>query len=425
MILQADAQGFKANTPPGVAWGLVGGVERLLGPLVLPFVFPSGMILTWESSWPTVGHPGVGSLGVGSLDTLRARTVVRDPSSPFEVRWRDDRLIATITLTPWERAPARIDYRELVASLGRMLPQHYFDPDLAASKPVRGYLGDLAAGAAKAGDDIEFLFASAMTARKHIAKYGTPVAYPKPTEESRAAFASSSQPRPTFHVSSDGGITTLRMDSFLDDATTDAAFGEALATKPAGLILDLRTCPGMELGSIRAAAWLGAQDLSMGVYYSAAHRATMRTKPPRLPDERPVTGGDVAQRVLARDGFVNPVVMPHPGAFHGPLAILTSRRTSSTAETLTAVLVRTGRARSFGEPTAGRPMLDKEIDLGQGWAVRLAAYDYALPDGSPLPAGGVRPSVAVDKAKAPAAARAFLLREIERGAVAITSGETP
>ncbi len=45
-------EGFKANTRPGVAWSMIGGVEGFLGPAFAPFLFPSGMILNSDQHRP-------------------------------------------------------------------------------------------------------------------------------------------------------------------------------------------------------------------------------------------------------------------------------------------------------------------------------------------------------------------------------------
>src|SRR5262245_16226839 len=55
--------GFKANTRPGVAWKMIGGFTGFLGPMFTPFLFPSGMILTWNSTLPTADRPGEGTIG--------------------------------------------------------------------------------------------------------------------------------------------------------------------------------------------------------------------------------------------------------------------------------------------------------------------------------------------------------------------------
>lgn len=418
LIAEARPDGFKANTPPGVAWSLVGGVERLLGPLILPFLFPSGMLLTWESHWPEGEKPGEGTLGLGSLEAFRANTRIIDGASPIEVRWRDDRLIALVTLEPAAGSPPHADYAALVAKTREILPAAYFDPELAAAKAVRGYLDDLASGAAKANDDAEFLFASAMAARKNIAKYGTPLAYPKPSPESTAMFAGKDQPRPSFKVTQDGDIATLRIDAFLDDAATDEAFTAALAGNPRALILDLRTCPGLELGAARAAGWLSDSHTNLGMYFDATRRAEVLEGKPATPGTAALAHEDgslsAGATMYANRGLLHASAPPQHHAFLGPVAVLTSRRTSSTAEMLVAALTRSGRAKSFGEATAGRPMLAREFDLGQGWAVRIAAYDFVDADGKPLPKGGLPPSVSIDRAKAPAAAKEHLLRELSK-----------
>src|ERR1044071_4723754 len=57
--------GFVANSRPGVAWDMIGGLEGILGPVLAPYLFPGGVILTWRSGLPGEGNPGEGFIGVG------------------------------------------------------------------------------------------------------------------------------------------------------------------------------------------------------------------------------------------------------------------------------------------------------------------------------------------------------------------------
>ncbi|CAG0971783.1 hypothetical protein PHYC_01287 [Phycisphaerales bacterium] len=412
MIAEPTEQGFKANTPPGVAWGLVGGVEKLLGPLFTPFVFPSGMILTWESTLPRDGGHGQGTIGVGSIDSLRARTRIVAQDSPVEVRWRDGRLIGLLDLKPGPGPAPFADYAALAARAREEFPARYFDPVLARSRPVQNYLDDLAAVASKSHDDIEFLFGALFAGRKNIARYGTPMIFPREQPASRSMFAGKSEAPKPIAVSGDpqSQTVTLRIDAFMEDALVDEGFRKALATRPKALILDLRTCPGVELAAFRAATWLTDVPLRLGTYVGAAKRGS--------PDEGSAPVARICSESssaaltdrLALEQALAFEALPRADGFSGPVVVLTSRRTSSTAEALTTALAAAGRVTIIGEPTAARPMLSREFDLGQDWSMRIAAYDYIRPDGTRVPRGGLDPAVRAIPEQAPQVAREWLAR---------------
>src|SRR4051812_31597978 len=90
--------GFKANTRPGVAWSMIGGFEGFIGPLFMPFLFPSGMILTWDSTLPSAEKPGEGTIGIGTLPAMRVRTRMTGPDRPIEAVLKDGRTVALLTL---------------------------------------------------------------------------------------------------------------------------------------------------------------------------------------------------------------------------------------------------------------------------------------------------------------------------------------
>lgn len=424
MVAEPTEKGFKANTPPGVAWGLVGGVEKLLGPLFAPFVFPSGMILTWESGVPRGDAPGEGTIGVGSLESLRARTRVTSQGAPVEVRWRDGRLIGLVDLKPLAASPSFADYPALVAKAREEFPRHYFDPELAQSRQVRSYFEDLGSVADKANDDVEFLFGAVFAGRKNIARYGTPLVFPKEVPESDALFAGKADSPKPYAISGDLALetVTLRIDAFVDDAMVDEGFRAALSTKPKALILDLRTCPGIELSAFRAAGWLVNSPLPAGTYVGSARRRLITGS-----DERPVTEVRIGEQTsssafasqLATEQALHFEILPRPDGFAGPVVLLTSRRTSSTTEALIAVLAAAGRVSVVGEPTAGRPMLSREFDLGQGWAMRIAAYDFITPDGTRIGRAGVEPTLRVGREEAPKAARDWIARVLGKVGTAI------
>lgn len=406
MTAEPTDEGFKANTRPGVAWTLFSGLERLLGPLFAPYLFPSGMILTWQSSLPHGGRSGEGTIGVGTSASLRVTTRTPDAAGPTEIIYKDGRLIGLMTLEPLDAAKETPpDYAALAASANSALASILYDPALADSRSVRAYQADLLAAGQQAQDDVELLFGAYVAAKRSLT-IGTPLLYRTSDPAATAAlFAGRPDPPRPYQVSRDAasGITTLRMDAFVDEATVDAAFREALTPEPRALILDFRTFPGLGLTSLRAAAWLVHQPLPAGTYVGPSARKAVPVDESLAPVREigPGDTGDALELELAARACMTFLVTPRADSFRGPVAILTSRRCSGTAEALAVALVHAGRVMTVGEPTAGRPYLSREVPIGQGWALRAAGYDYRDPDGESVGAGGLPPTVPCSKDSAP------------------------
>jgi Peptidase family S41 len=408
--------GFKANTRPGVAWRMIGGLPGFLGPMFTPFLFPSGMILTWNSTLPTADKPGEGTIGIGQLPSMRVRTRMVGGDRPVEVLIKDGRVVALLTIGPARPAQdGKADYNELALRVASEMKSGIYDPQLATSPQVRGYLRDLAAGAAKATDDLEFLFAAAVSGRANI-KFIQPLIYPAPEpgtgSDILGAYPAMARPE---KVSFDEKtrIATLHVDAFVTADSVDRAFEEILARNPRGIILDLHTCVGVEIASLRAAAWVIEEPADAGTFFGRAQRsAVLKGDAADIP---PVTVCDAAsfaalQRTLAERGAARVTVAPEPRGFHGPVAVLTSNRTSSSAEPLVWLLKQSGRAKVYGQTTAGRPLLSREVDVGQGWVLRIASHEFVPPGGERISGRGVKPDFALEKGAAAERAAADILR---------------
>jgi len=79
-----------------------------------------------------------------------------------------------------------------------------------------------------------------------------------------------------------------------------------------------------------------------------------------------------------------------------PVAVLVNRQTSQAAEALAGALRETGAGLILGSTTAGRAMIYREFTLKNGDRLRIATGQVQLGDGSELPAGGVKPDIAVE-----------------------------
>lgn len=390
MYAEPTPNGFKANTPPNVAWSLVGGVEGSVGPLLMPFVFPRGMILTWNSSLAGKdGTPGEGSIGAGTLERLRLKTRISRPGEPVEIVFKDDRVVGTLTVQPVRDGATRVtDYSLLAQSIREKMPGALYDESLAQDAKVKAFFDDVALGAAKARDDLEFMFAGAAAARKNI-EFQMPLVFPDgPSSASLDKLTTKALADRAYKAGPDNElahVTVVRFDAFLDVGQVDEAMNLALKTHTAprrGIILDLRTSTGVDVAAFRVAQWLIAEPLDAGAYVGSIARAD--GTPLTHVDVRDASDFAALSNILATQGGADITVWPlsEPRAYRGPVIVVTSERTSSTSEALVAALKRSGRVRVVGQPTAGRPLLGREVPLGQGWTLRVAGYDLLAPQGA-------------------------------------------
>ncbi len=136
-----------------------------------------------------------------------------------------------------------------------------------------------------------------------------------------------------------------------------------------GIVLDLRGNPG------------GVGGLVMGI---GGH----------FLDER-VELGTMRTRETELRFVVNPQRIGPDGTrvrpFQGPLAILVDSRSASTSELFAGGMQAVGRARVFGERTAGQVLPAALADLPNGDRLMYAVADFTAPDGSRLEGRGVRP----------------------------------
>ena len=431
VVRDGAARELKGNTRPGVAWSFVGGIDAVLGTILAPFLFPSGMILTWDTTLPTASEPGVGSVGIGSIASTRVAThIAPRPASaqahaeaplasaarPIELRTREGEVLALVTLEAEDRAresgraPDPALYTQLSRGVRARLADLLWDPAAIEPASVDRYLDDLDRGAAMAQDDAEFAFVAAFSARKNL-RGATPLIFP-----SRRAAGPDSPLAPSdddtrskrlgVAAESDGGpggpIARLRVDVFDDPATFERDLIALRSTRANAVILNLRYCPGVELSALLAACSFIDKPIDAGTVLSRAGRAKADLNSPdwscgfalvEVSDERSL---QEARRTLDLTGGVRLRLLPRPDA--APvvpptrLAVITSRRTANTAEALAFVLQSAGAA-IVGEPTMGRPLLGREAPLESGWVLRVASAEWFPPSGKSLMRTGVRPDV--------------------------------
>jgi C-terminal processing protease CtpA/Prc len=177
------------------------------------------------------------------------------------------------------------------------------------------------------------------------------------------------------------GVVWVRLSSFADPDVArkfDRAFPAFDGAR--GLILDLRDHDGAGGGRETGYRILGrliSQALVTSRWRTRQYRAAYREEEwfAAPPDTVP-----------ARTDL--PV-------FTGPVAVLTSSRTSGAAEDVVAAFRATGRGPTVGQITAGSPGQVGEFRLYKDWRLRLTVTRDALPDGTDIQGVGVAPQAPV------------------------------
>jgi len=413
--------GFQANTRPGVAWSMIGGVESTIGPLLAPYVFPQGMLLLWRSAAATPDKPGEGELGPTTVGMMSAKTVLPfEANSPAEVRFEGGKTIAVMTIEPSESGPLTgTDYVALAAKARGVLETHAFDPSVLKTKEAKEYFADLESAAKSAQDDVEFLLGSGLAWRKRE-NMPFPFVFRRADEAQREKlWANVKDGAQASKVTFDSAsrVVTVEPLVFIDDANVDEMFTKAMQFGPAAMVIDLRSTPGADLWALRAAAWVVESPLRVGRYFGGGQReAALKKASTWSPGA--VSGSDAApmRRALDDSGGVDITVLPIADGFRGPVAVVTSSRTSGAAEVLTWALQREKRAIVIGETTAKRPLISRTYDLDETWQIRLATFDFIGPGGERIQKRGVRPDVRVARDGAAKRAVEELKKLLGRGA---------
>jgi hypothetical protein len=381
---QPTSDGFKANSEPGVAWSLVGGVEQVLGQVFAPFIFPSGMLLVWNSTLPDgeSGKPGEGWIGPSTIDPWRLPTQLSTVNGPVIIRYKDGRAIAVMTL---ERAGVRnlptTDFVKLTDDVQDHVREYYFDPSAADSSEMRGFFKDVRAAAPQAQDDLTYLAAVALAWRKRP-ELALSIPFRAPVEASADLLRDIERPVTPLSLSfsEKTGIATLDAVAFQDPVQVDALMAELCSRAPTGLIIDVRNCTGLDFSALRVASWLVDRPIDAGTVFNASRRAdllvatTTRVAQPVTIDT-PASYQALATAIDA-SGAAAITVLPAPTQYTGPVVVVTSARTRSSGEVLTWLLKDAGRAQVVGERTSGRPRFSRERELEQGFLVRIDELDW-------------------------------------------------
>jgi carboxyl-terminal processing protease len=166
-------------------------------------------------------------------------------------------------------------------------------------------------------------------------------------------------------------IGFLRLSTWFPPALDDVARAMQDLREADGLVLDLRGNPG------------GLAALAMGI---GGHFL-----------DEPVSLGTLHTRDAVLQFPVNPQRIDPDGhrvdPYSGPLAIVVDPMTASTSEVFAGGLQGLGRARVFGEPTAGQALPALVSSLPNGDRLLHAIADFTAADGSRLEGQGVVPDV--------------------------------
>lgn len=410
--------GFVASTRPDIAWDMIGGVQGILGSLFVPFIFPGGTIGTWTSSIPEGDKPGEGWFGVGGIKSAGVHTRFISPDQPAELVTDNGRRVGLLKIEPdVPNGPPMNDYPPMAEAIEKAIGDRLYDSELVSKPSMHAYTEQVKYNARLARDDVEFIFGTVAAARNHI-KFTIPLVFPKGDPRSRAAMAdwNASEVAPIrATLDEKTGLATVRMDAFLKAEDVDRVFLQVLDWKPKGIIIDVRLAPGVTLASLRTLSWVIAEPIDTGVWFGPRQRAAaLEGKFDGILRTEISSAASVAaaETILDIQGAVSITVLPESERFEGPVAILTSKRSSASVEPLVWAFKTSKRAGTYGQTTAGKPLLSRPIDIGSGWILWLAAADYRTPAGERLTDVGVKPDFEfATREAAQAAAEKRLLKE--------------
>ncbi len=158
-------------------------------------------------------------------------------------------------------------------------------------------------------------------------------------------------------------IDMLRLEQFSSGSADQltSALEAILATRPTGLVLDLRGNPG---GYVGEAVAVSSQFLSDGVVYQSRDASGTTTPTDVVP-------GGIATDV--------------------PLVVLVDETSASSAEIVTGALQDAGRAEVLGRRTFGTGTVVNEVPLADGSALRIGVIEWLTPAGRSIWRTGLAP----------------------------------
>ncbi|WP_394693579.1 S41 family peptidase [Hyphobacterium sp.] len=200
----------------------------------------------------------------------------------------------------------------------------------------------------------------------------------------------------------DERTSVLRIDRFMGDGVSAAltdALNAIIEQDVDHLVIDLRGNPGGDFS-----AWpIGARLIGTPTQIAAISTAQWIHANGTLPDAETLQtytttrSPDRASLMsdLMDDGLIVLEVMPELPQYSGSVSVLIDSDTASTSELVAAVLQSSGRARLFGERTAGEVLNAQLINVSDSLSLIVPIADVQLPNGDRLEGMGVEPDEAV------------------------------
>lgn len=419
LIAAEPAEGsFRANSRPGAAGELLGGLPGFYVNLIGDKRVPGGAFLHWHAPVPVANH-----ITRGVLESPRAtlHTDFYSYNQPIELRPMDnERLFGLMTIEPASAGDfPNTDYPALVDRIDALLEANLFNPDMYGTSETQRFLRQLRTASRKARDDAEFLMVW-MFASRHLTFSHCYVGCKlDPEFEDILAEMSSISPLVSgedkvISVVDDEGIVTLRIESFEGDSYDgiDEAFTDIAGRNPHGLIIDLRDNPGGSYISGRVAAHLIQSEIGMGVFFDRRARSrVLEGEFNDFPEVTSISSEDEFNSLIEEHGAFVGIIEPVDPIYDGPVVVLVNERTASASEPLAAGLQEIGRATVIGEQTAASMLWIAEYEIGEDWSLWIPTVDYLTPQGVSLDGRGVVPDIKTSSEDAFETALTFLNAE--------------
>ena len=162
------------------------------------------------------------------------------------------------------------------------------------------------------------------------------------------------------------GVVRISLFSAATPGEVDRGLDDLSSRGAAAFVLDLRGNPG-------------------GLLDSAVDTARLFLQEGTVATEVRIGGSGPTFRVESAGRWEN-----------WPLAVVVDGHTASAAEVLAGALQQHARGPLAGEPTLGKGTVQSIFILADGSSLHLTTAHWTLPDGEPLPAGGLVPELAVE-----------------------------
>jgi hypothetical protein len=292
------------------------------------------------------------------------------------------------------------DYGRLASDVLSIIEKRIFDPSLTATPEYAEFEERVRSDLPAAMDDMEAVYAFSRAA--HLLGMSHLTLSRRAERELPTADGSNGCPR---LMVLDDGIAYARFMGFSNAAASvDSMFSEICSQGVESLVIDLRGNLGGDLSSMAVAAHLVGDTLGVGIF-AANGWWRCHDRPPGAGSfyDAPRVKGysvDSLTAVLEEQGTAVGMLYPRPPLFEGEVIILTDNLTASACEPMIYFLQAIHRATVVGATTSGAMLCGTDIDLGDGWILRIPVADYYALDGTRLEGTGVIPDVPCDANKA-------------------------